>query len=489
MNLEQLLDRFKADEKIRKNITAWREIETAEGEFVPFPEDVDKRLVPALRSRGINSLYSHQAESYRLVREGRGITVVTPTASGKSLCYNLPVLQTILEKPEARAIYLFPTKALSQDQVDELYGLIQVVGADIKTYTFDGDTPQAARKAIRSSGHIVVTNPDMLHTGILPHHTIWIKLFENLEFVVIDEIHNYRGVFGSHMANVIRRLRRVAEFYGSKPVFITCSATIANPDELARSIVGEETVVIGQSGAPRGRRHFILYNPPVVNRELGIRRGVIQEVKDIASRFLQSRAQVIVFARSRLMVEVLTTYLKNLFRRKGKNPDDIRGYRGGYLPRERREIEKGLRTGQVKGVVSTNALELGIDIGGLDVSIMAGYPGSVASFWQQAGRAGRTRKTSCAVLVASSSPLDQYMITHPDYFFGLPPEHGIIDPDNLVILLSHIKCAAFELPFRDGESFGTDALPQILSYLAEHHVLPGRTGEFEKRQPGELRGC
>ncbi|MFC2076454.1 DEAD/DEAH box helicase [candidate division KSB1 bacterium] len=478
MNIEQLLDQLAADDEFKNRLTTWRTIEPSPGVFDDLPDDIHPALAGALKNRRINSLYSHQATAYQTVRAGRHTTVVTPTASGKTLCYNLPVLQTILEEPETRALYLFPTKALSQDQVDELHGLITELGVDIKTYTFDGDTPAPARKAIRSSGHIVVTNPDMLHTGILPHHTRWVKLFENLKFVVIDEVHHYRGVFGSHLANVVRRLNRICRFYGSEPVFITCSATIANPGELSGSIIGQETVLIDKSGAPTGKRHLLLYNPPVVNKELGIRRGVVQEVRRVAARFLASGAQTIVFARSRLMVEVITTYLKDYFKRSKQSPDSIRGYRGGYLPRQRREIERGLRSGEIKGVVSTSALELGIDIGGLDVSIMAGYPGSVASFWQQAGRAGRTLRTSCSVLVASSSPLDQYMIGNPDYFFGLNPEQGIIDPDNLVILMSHVKCAAFELPFRDGEAFGTDALQQVLHYLAEHKVVLHSDGQW-----------
>jgi DEAD/DEAH box helicase domain-containing protein len=478
MNIEQLLDLLSTDDEFKNRLTTWRTLEPSPGEFADLPDDIHPVLAGALKNRGVDSLYSHQATAYHTIRSGRHTTVVTPTASGKTLCYNLPVLQRILEEPETRALYLFPTKALSQDQVDELHGLITQLGVDIKTYTFDGDTPAPARKAIRSSGHIVVTNPDMLHTGILPHHTRWVKLFENLKFVVIDEVHHYRGVFGSHLANVVRRLHRICRFYGSEPVFITCSATIANPGELSHSIIGEETVLIDTSGAPTGKRHLLLYNPPVVNKELGIRRGVVSEVRRVASRFLASGAQTIVFARSRLMVEVITTYLKDFLKGRKENPDSVRGYRGGYLPRQRREIEQGLRSGEIKGVVSTSALELGIDIGGLDVSIMAGYPGSVSSFWQRAGRAGRTRRTSCSVLVASSSPLDQYMIGNPDYFFGLNPEQGIVDPDNLVILMSHVKCAAFELPFRDGEAFGTDALEQVLHYLAEHKVVLHADGQW-----------
>lgn len=372
--------------------------------------------------------------------------IVTPTASGKTLCYNLPVVNTILEKPETKALYIFPTKALSQDQVAELHQLVTDLDADIKTYTFDGDTPRSARAAIRTAGHIVVTNPDMLHTGILPHHTRWIKLFENLRFVVIDEIHHYRGVFGSHLANVIRRLKRICRFYGSNPQFVCCSATIANPLELTCKIIEEEAVLVDNNGAPTGEKHFILYNPPVINKELGIRKSYIKETRRLAERFLSNDIQTIIFARSRLRVEILLTYLTETMRKAKKPLSSLRGYRGGYLPLQRREIEKGLREGKIRGVVSTNALELGIDIGQLDACVMAGYPGNIASTWQQAGRAGRRTDVSVAILVANSSPLDQFIIHHPNYFFSQSPESGIVDPNNLIILISHLKCAALSFP-------------------------------------------
>jgi DEAD/DEAH box helicase domain-containing protein len=397
------------------------------------------------------------------------------------------VLNAIIENPQARALYLFPTKALSQDQVAELYEVVTrlspLIPFDLKTYTFDGDTPQSARQAIRSSGHIVVTNPDMLHQGILPHHTKWIKLFENLRYVVIDELHNYRGVFGSHLANVIRRLRRIAAFYGKQPQFICCSATIANPKELAEQITESEVELVDNNGAPRGEKHFILYNPPVVNRELGIRKSSVKEARNIASRFLLNGIQTIVFARSRLRVEILVTYLKQAMAAHQKSAGKIRGYRGGYLPTERRAIERGLRSGEVLGVVSTNALELGIDIGQLTACVMVGYPGTMASAWQQAGRAGRRADSAVAILVASSAPIDQYLINHPDDFFGKPPESGVADPNNLVILMSHIKCAAFELPFSDGEKFGygktrVEATNEILEYLEENKVLHHAEGRW-----------
>ncbi len=471
MNLAQLLDQLKADERFGRQVTCWEVIPPVAGRYADFPGGLDSRLSGVLRSRGIERLYRHQAESFELAAAGRSFVVPTPTASGKTLCYNLPVLNTILNEPQARALYLFPTKALAQDQMHEVHDMVTALGVDIKTFTFDGDTPETARRAIRSSGHIVVTNPDMLHQGILPHHTLWVKLFENLKYVVVDEVHQYRGVFGSHVANVIRRLRRVAAFYGADPQFICCSATIANPAELAARITGRDVAAISENGAPRGEKHFIFYNPPVVNHELGIRQSVIKTTRRLAERFMGAGAQLIVFARSRMRVELLLTYLEKAGRRVGIKSGEVRGYRGGYLPGERRAIENGLRDGTVATVVSTNALELGIDIGRLDVCIMAGYAGTVASTWQQAGRAGRRQNLSAVVLVASSSPADQYIINNPDYFFGRSPEHATLDPDNLVIQMSHLKCAAFELPFLAGEEYGGHPVNEILEYLTEMKVL------------------
>ncbi|HDK35523.1 MAG TPA: DEAD/DEAH box helicase [Bacteroidetes bacterium] len=473
-----VLESLKRNPAFTRNVTEWKILPAQAGIYKDFPSDLSPELSKILQKRGIGKLYSHQSESYEWVRSGKNVVVVTPTASGKTLCYNLPVLQTLLEKPDTRALYLFPTKALSQDQVAELKGIADVLEQDVKTYTFDGDTPADARRTIRSSGHIVVTNPDMLHQGILPHHTKWIKLFENLKFVVLDEIHNYRGVFGSHMANVIRRLKRICEFYGTKPQFICSSATIANPGELASKILEEPIAVIDKNGAPGGTKHFIFYNPPVIDQKLGIRRSVVNETSRWSQIFLQNGIQTIVFARSRLRVEILVTYLKEIMRKAHKSPDLIRGYRGGYLPKQRREIEKGLREGKIWGVASTNALELGIDIGQLDICIMAGYPGTIASTWQQAGRAGRRQGLSAALLVASSAPMDQYIINHPNYFFEKPPESGIIDPNNLVILMSHLKCAAFELPFKKDEKFGPNVVVEILEYLEENGVLHREEDRF-----------
>jgi DEAD/DEAH box helicase domain-containing protein len=441
------------------------------GTYADLPASLDPRLGSALERRGIARLYSHQAEAFDLIRAGTNTVIVTPTASGKTLCYNLPVLDLLLRDPGARAMYLFPTKALAEDQLHEFHGAVEQMGADIKVFTYDGDTPQDARKAIRQRASVVLTNPDMLHSGILPHHTRWSKYFENLRYVVIDELHYYRGVYGSHLANLLRRLKRICAFYGSSPVFICCSATIANPRELAESLADAPFHLVDRNGAPRGEKFFVFYNPPVVNRQLGIRRSYIAETRRLALEFIERDLQTIVFANNRLATEILVTYLKDGVERGPLAPETVRGYRGGYLPRERRQIERDLRQGAIRAVVATNALELGIDIGSLDAAILAGYPGTIASTWQRAGRAGRRQEASAAVLVASSAPLDQYIVEHPDYFFGRSPEHAFLNADNLEILLSHLKCAAFELPLRDGEKFGPHDPAELCRFLEEAGFL------------------
>ena len=448
------------------------------GRFEPIPEEVAPALRRVLDQRGIRQLYTHQAAAFRALQAGSHIAVVTPTASGKTLCYNLPVLNRLMHDPEARALYLFPTKALSEDQLHEFHSIVEAMGAGIRAFTYDGDTPQDARKQIRERANVVLTNPDMLHAGILPHHTKWSKLFENLRYVVIDELHTYRGVFGSHLANVIRRLKRICAFYGSAPQFISCSATIANPAELASALTGEAFVLIDDNGAPSGERYFVFYNPPVVNRQLGIRRSYLNETRRLAAEFVQRGQQTLVFANNRLAMEVLVKYLKDACARPPAPPDSVRGYRGGYLPRERREIERGLRDGDIRCVVATNALELGVDIGSLDVVVLAGYPGSIASTWQRAGRAGRRLGVSLALLVASSAPLDQYIVEHPEFFFENSPEHAHINPDNLEILISHLKCAAFELPVKDGERFGPHETGEMCRYLEELGVVHHSAGAW-----------
>lgn len=479
MTLIEYIEKLKNNPAFMKNVTSWQVVPERKARYGEFPSDLDPRVKQTLHERGIDRPYIHQSRAIAAALSGQDFVVVTPTASGKTLCYNVPVLDSILKDESARALYLFPTKALSSDQVAELYSMIERIGADVKAYTYDGDTPASARSAIRQAGHVVVTNPDMLHQGILPHHAKWVKLFENLRYVVIDEIHAYRGVFGSNLANVLRRLRRICAFYGSNPTFICCSATIQNPKELAETMTGREMLLIDENGAPAGERHVVFYNPPVINAQLGIRAGSIPETRNIAASLLKAGVQSIVFAKARLTVEVLVRYLKDMVRDPLGNAGKVRGYRGGYLATQRREIERELRAGQIMTVVSTNALELGIDIGQLDACVLCGYPGTIASTWQQAGRAGRRGAVSLLIVVASSNPLDQYIINHPDYFFGQSPERALINPDNLYILLNHVKCAAYELPFEEDEKYaGLEDTPELLGYLEEQSILRRVGGRY-----------
>src|SRR5712664_179636 len=469
--VHEVLDAFAARDLSGETLTAIRYFPAREAQWAGFPAWVNSDLAAAYAAKGIHRLYTHQAAAAEAVHAGKNVVIVTPTASGKTLCYNLPVLNATLENSDTRALYLFPTKALAQDQLAELHDLNQRLENRFGVFTYDGDTPADARRSIREKGHVVLTNPDMLHTGILPHHTRWTRLFENLRYIVLDELHTYRGVFGSHLCNVLRRLRRIARFYGRDPQFICCSATIANPGDLASRLLESEVEVLNANGAPAAEKTFVFYNQPVVNRALGIRRSYINESSRGAQEFLKHDLQTMVFANSRLHTEILLTYLQQANSRLPGKPETIRGYRGGYLPNERREIERGLRDGKIRGVVSTSALELGIDVGSLDTVVMAGYPGTIAATWQRAGRAGRRSGSSCAVLVASSAPLDQFIVRHPDYFFGNTPEHAFIQPDNLEILINHLKCAAFELPLAPGEKFGDVDLPDLCARLAEAGFL------------------
>ena len=474
MSLEALLDQIERDSQLARRITHWRHLPARPPHYAHYPSNIDRRLTDALRQRGIGRPYTHQAAAVEAALCGENVVVVTPTASGKTLCYNLPVLNTMLADPSARALYLFPTKALAQDQLAELREIDTTLGHKFEAQTYDGDTPQSSRPRIRKSARIVITNPDMLHAGILPHHTRWARFFRGIRYIVLDEIHTYRGVFGSHVANVLRRLKRICAFYGASPQFICASATIANPRELAERLVEEPFTLVGieQDGSPQGEKHFLFYNPPIVERELGIRRSAVSDSRLLAERFLEARVQTIVFARSRLTTEVLLTYLRDSALRDGLPVERVQGYRGGYLPSERRSIERGLRQREVLGVVATNALELGINIGHLDACVMTGYPGTIASTWQQAGRAGRRADTSIAVLVAGASPLDQYIIRQPEYFFGRSPERALLNPDNLIIAVNHIRCAAFELPFEEDEAFGSFShTHQVLTYLEEEGFL------------------
>ena len=474
MQIRELLDELLTSLETGPLITAVRHFDAKPPVFAPFPSSLDPRIVEALKARGVQQLYSHQAKAFDTVAKGEHLVVVTPTASGKTLCYNLPVLQALVQQPEARVLYLFPTKALAQDQLAELMELSKSL-PDMRMFTYDGDTPQDARRSVRARANLVLTNPDMLHSGILPHHTKWVNLFQNLKYVVIDELHAYRGVFGSHLANVLRRLKRICRHYGATPQFIMASATIANPGDLAQRLTGETVVELNESGAPTGDKTFMVYNPPVVNPELGIRAPYLGEASKLATRFLKKKVATIVFCQSRLSTEVVLASIKKGVEDKTGDSGIVRGYRGGYLPLRRREVEQGLRSGDVLGVVSTSALELGIDIGHLDVAVLAGYPGTIASMWQQAGRAGRRSGESAAVMVATSSPMDQYLAAHPDYLFGASPEHARINPENPFILINHVKCAAFELPIGAEEAFGGD-VSSHLAALEDEGVLH-RAGE------------
>ena len=474
----QVLDTFATHDRNGEVLTAIRHYPARPAQRAEFPEWMHAGLRQAYLAKGIRQLYTHQAAAAEAVHAGKNIVIVTPTASGKTLCYNLPILDAILKDTDTRALYLFPTKALAQDQLAELDDLSQRLGNSFGVFTYDGDTPSDARKAIREKTHIALTNPDMLHTGILPHHTRWTRLFENLRYIVIDELHTYRGVFGSHLCNVLRRLRRIAKFYGREPQFICCSATIANPGHLATQLLEADVEVLAENGAPAAEKTFVFYNPPVVNRALGIRRSFINEAARVAQEFLKHDLQTMVFTNSRPHTEIILTYLQQANPQLPGRTPAVHGYRGGYLPTERREIERGLREGRIRGVVSTSALELGIDIGSLDTVVMAGYPGTIAAAWQRAGRAGRRSDSSCAVMVASSAPLDQYIVRHPDYFFGNTPEHAFIQPDNLEILVNHLKCAAFELPIGPNEKYGAVDVQELCARLAEAGYLHRAGGNY-----------
>jgi DEAD/DEAH box helicase domain-containing protein len=482
MAIQALLNHWKRDFLTAENVVIWRTTPPRMAVTHPIPDDLPAPLRTALSGLGIPSLYNHQYQAWTHTRAGENVVLATGTASGKTLAYNLPVLAALLVDTNVRALYLFPTKALTQDQFSNLQSIQSKIpfGHDVinlNSAIYDGDTPQRNRPSIRKNARIVLTNPDMLHTGILPHHTNWADLFRNLKFVVIDELHTYRGVFGSHVANVIRRLKRVAKFYGANPQFILTSATIGNPQELAEKLVEAPVTLIDEDGSARGERHFLIYNPPLVDESLGLRKSALLESVRLGQDSLSAGVQCVVFARSRRSVEIILTYLqeaptlhpppnsKNLGEGRGGG---IRGYRSGYLPSQRREIEKGLRDGSVRTVVATNALELGIDIGGLGAAILVGYPGTVASAWQQAGRAGRGDAPAAAVLVASASPLDQFLAHHPEYFLERSPEQALINPDHLLILLEHLRCALFELPFERGERFGQVDVDEFLEFLVSN---------------------
>lgn len=477
---DSILAGLLTDPSTGRNVVHRVEVPARDGRFEALPPWVSPSLSKALDAQGIGSLYRHQRLAVDAAWRGEDVVVVTPTASGKSLCYHLPVLQTILDAPEARAFYLFPTKALSQDQVASLQRFIDPLGVPVRTFTYDGDTPADARTAIRSRGHVIVSNPDMLHAGILPNHPRWRKVLQDLRWIVLDELHTYRGVYGAHVANVLRRLFRLCAFYGSSPRVIACSATIANPKEHGERLLGRPVTLVGpeENGAPAGPRTVLLYNPPVINAELGIRAGVLSQARRLAEAFVEQDVPTICFTGSRLHTEVLARYLRERLCRRPGTAQRVASYRGGYLPALRRSIEQGLRDGEITCVVSTNALELGIDIGQLDVAILAGWPGSVASLWQQGGRAGRSGRRAIVFLVARNTPTDQFVMQRPEWIFERSPEQARIDPDNLVVLVAHARCALFELPFRVGDRFGREDLADVMALFVEAGLASERQGAW-----------
>lgn len=480
LSLNEVLQELRLDPRFAERVSAWQYLPARPGAYAQTPSTLDSRVLHALGRRGIQCLYSHQTQAIAAVLRGEDVAVVAGAAAGKTLCYNLPVLHTLLREPQARALYLFPTKALAQDQLAAWQELSAGLLNEDQAATYDGDTPTATRTRVREGARVLITNPDMLHVGILPHHPRWQAFFTQLRFVVLDEMHAYRGVFGSQVANLLRRLRRVCAFYDAHPQFILCSATIANPQELAQRLIERPVTLVDNDGAPHGERHWILYNPPLVDSTQGMRRSLLLETASVADRFLAHDLPTIVFSHGRLTTELLLTYLRRSAKRRGEPVERIRGYRGGYLPRERRAIEHGLREGHVRGVVSTNALELGVDIGDLSVCVLAGYPGTIASTWQQAGRAGRRRDVSLTVLVAGPTAVDQYLLSHPQFFFSRTPEQALIAPDNPYLLRSHLQCAAFELPLEECESLSpnVDTLPIAQDVAAHEGVLRQARGRW-----------
>lgn len=459
-------------------VTARLEIPARRPRTAPLPATLGEGARRALAHLGIAELYSHQLEAFELLADGRDVVVSTPTASGKSLCYALPVLDSLSRDPGATALLLFPTKALSRDQGKALTTLLRHADLPVQVAAYDGDTNPDARRRARGRARVVLTNPDMLHMGILPHHTMWAAFLSGLSYVVIDELHQYRGVFGSHFANVLRRLDRVLGFYGSRPRTVCSSATIANPDALAAALAGRPFELVSGSGAPAGHRTVLFMTPPLVDPGGGVRGSYLHLSARIAAELADRGLQTLVFAQSRRSVEMLLGYVRDRVRAAGMEPERVQGYRGGYLPRMRRRIEDGLKAGELRCVVATNALELGVDVGSLDAVVLAGYPGSVASTWQRIGRAGRRSAPSLAVIVGSASPLDQYMISHADWLADASPEKGLVNPDNLDIVLEHVRCATFELPFEHGERFGGlpgDEVAEILAHLAREGLVH-RTG-------------
>jgi len=485
LNTEKFLEKIKTSKFYRDQIVHSHRIKPRSAKTDNLSGDLPEKLAGVLAESGIAELYSHQVTAVENLRKKRNVVVVTSTASGKTLCYNIPVLENFLEDSQTRALYIYPTKALAQDQLRVLERYSRA-GVNVKAGTYDGDTPTSQRRKLREEANVILTNPDMLHSGILPNHAKWAAFFSRISYVVIDEIHTYRGIFGSHVANVIRRLERIAGHYGADPVYAASSATIANPGEHAEKLIGQKVRVISKDGSPRGEKKFIMWNPPAID-DIGIdRRSSNTEAAELIARLVMDNVQTIAFVRARVVSEVLTRYVRGIMDgfRAGIE-DAVHPYRGGYLPAERREIEKRLFEGDLKAVISTNALELGIDVGALHASVIVGYPGSIASTWQQAGRAGRGEEKSLVFFIPHNTPLDQYLVKHPEYFFGRSPENAIIDPGNPHVLLGQLRTAAFELPLsgEEVEKMGEYA-PAIARLLEEEGELNYLRGDWYWRGKG-----
>jgi len=484
MDAARFLARLLTEESYASQIAHVEELPERPAAYAEAPGGVHPAVQAVLEKQGISQLYSHQAEAIGHVRQGRSIVIVTGTASGKTLCYNIPVVEALIEDRLVTMLYIFPTKALAQDQLRGLGAFLSPTdGIEFLSGTYDGDTPQSLRRRLRDGANVILTNPDMLHQGILPQHARWNRFFTHLKYIVIDEVHAYRGVFGSHLANVMRRLGRICRHYRSSPQVICCSATIANPKEHAARISGQPVELIARDGSPRGPKRFVLWNPPPLQtaargdaedwRAGGDRRSPLWEGVHLMTSLVKEGVQTIAFVRTRLAAELIFKNSRDLLRPISRRlADSIHAYRGGYLPEERRRIEKRLVDKEILGVASTNALELGIDIGSLDACILVGYPGTAASLWQQAGRAGRGREESIVFLVGQNSPVDQYLMTHWDYLFAKTPEQAVVDPDNPHIVIGHLKCAAHELPLseQDAEAFGPYAAI-VLELLEEENSV------------------
>jgi len=481
LDVSRFIERLTLEPGYRGQIVHVEEIPEREARYGELKSPLHPKVAKLLKDSGIERLYTHQVQAIDAIRSGEDVAIVTSTASGKTLCYNVPVLERLVADPDTKALYLFPTKALAQDQ---LRGLMRYLELDpslpLVPGTYDGDTPPNARRKLRDEGNVILTNPDMLHQGILPRHPSWGQFFRNLAYVVIDEMHTYRGVFGSNVGCVIRRLSRICQHYGGRPQFVCCSATIANPAELAEKLTDRPVTLVDDDGAPRGPKKFVFWNPPFIDATRTERRSSSFEAEQLLTKLIQDRVQTITFVRARVVAELIYRFTQERLQKISPSlANSIKPYRGGYLPEERREIEKRLFSGELLGVTSTNALELGIDIGSLDAAILTGYPGTVASTWQQAGRAGRGRDESLVILIGQSTPIDQYLMNHPEYFFERPTENAVIDPLNPYVLAKHVRCAAFELPItvNDLERFG-EWMPAILEIFEERREITRRGNQW-----------